>query len=384
MANPIVVVGGGIVGSGIAWQLAERASTILVERDHEPQGASYFSFASLTALDEFSTPQYALKSLGMSHWRRWQKLLADDLGVRWDGEIRWAETPDSAHELRRRIDEGIRRGYGVENLSFEQLAERLPQARPNRVLAASFARYDGQADPPKAIARLREAFTERGGELLVGRATLRFDEDKIYVRAGSRDIEASRVVLATGAETHFFLEKLGWDIPMDPSPGLLVRTVPVEPLVTGTVYVTPESGPSIHLRQQPDGRFLIGERSQDYVATQPTMSHAQELLRQAQRSFPRLAGVDIEQFTVEWRPMPADGMPVVGTLPGMSSMYLATTHTGVTLAPALAELVTRELIDNEPASQLDHCRPGRFARRRAGLVQDLESAFDGATEIFLG
>ena len=63
MSAPIVVIGGGIVGSAIAWQLQKRgAPVVLVERDAEPQGASYFSFASLTALDEASTSLYACSS----------------------------------------------------------------------------------------------------------------------------------------------------------------------------------------------------------------------------------------------------------------------------------------------------------------------------------
>lgn len=385
MASPMVVVGGGIVGSAIAWRLAAGgAETVLVERDADPQGASYFSFAALSALDERATALYTLKGLGMSHWRRWQKLLGDDLGVRWEGETRWAETPEAARDLQLMIDAGTRRGYAVESLDFEQLAQRVPGARPGRVLAASYARHDGQADPPVAIARLREDFAEKGGTFFVGRATLRFDRDGVHVRAGSRDIEASRVVLATGAETHAFLSKLGWDIPMESSPGLLVRTEPVEPLVTGTVYIAPETGPPVHLRQQPDGRVLIGERSQDHVAEEPTRDHALALLRQARRSFPGLAGAEVERFTVEWRPMPRDRMPVVGALPGMSSVYLATSHSGVTLAPALAELVAQELVEGRPADQLDSFRPARFALRETSVAEQVESAFGGPAEMFLG
>lgn len=384
MSSPIVVVGGGIVGTAIAWQLQKRgAPVVLVERDAEPQGASFFSFASLTAFDEPSTSLYALKCLGMSHWRSWQRDMGE-LGVTWDGEVRWAETAESAERLKNKIDEAVRRGYPVETLNYEQLIQRLPNVRPSRVVAASLATDDGQADPPAAIARLREAFTEASGAIETGRASLRFDGDHVVVRVGTQDLEASRVVIAAGAETSAFLDKLGWDLPMAPSPGLLVRTAPVPALITGTVYVSTESGPSIHLRQVSAGNLLIGELSQDYAAKDPTLEHAKQLLRQAQRLLPGLSGTEVEQFTVEWRPMPRDGMPIVGSLPGMSSIYLATTHSGVTLAPALADLIAKELLDNHPAHQLQGCRPARFAAREASLAKEVESAFEGATEIFLG
>jgi glycine/D-amino acid oxidase-like deaminating enzyme len=385
MAGPIVVVGSGIVGSAIAWQLQDRGvETILVERDVQPQGASYFSFASLSALDEPTSELYALKCLGMSHWRRWERELEGDIGLRWDGEIRWSETQQKAQLLRMKIDRAARRGYPVEELSHQQLTERLPNSRPSKVLAASFVPTDGQADPPKAIARLREAFERSGGSLLVGRASLRFDEDNTYVRVGSEELQATTVVVATGAETHSFLEKLGWDIPMEPSPGLLVLTEPTEPVLTGTVYVSPTTGPEIHMRQQSDGRVLIGEQSQEYVTKKPTMRHARELLRQAQRTFPSLSRTRIHQFTVEWRPMPRDHMPIVGPLPGVTSIYVATGHSGVTLAPAIAGLVAQELIYEEPALQLEQCRPARFVHRQIDLARDVEIAFRIPPEIYLG
>ena len=54
--RPIVVIGGGMVGTAIAHELqVQGAATMLVERDVEPQGASAFSFASLSSLEQTST-----------------------------------------------------------------------------------------------------------------------------------------------------------------------------------------------------------------------------------------------------------------------------------------------------------------------------------------
>ncbi|HVL50843.1 MAG TPA: FAD-dependent oxidoreductase [Actinomycetota bacterium] len=376
MAGPVAVVGSGIVGSAIAWQLqALGAPTILVD-DPEPRGASYFSFASLTAMDEPLSEVYALKCLGMSHWRRWQKELGGDIGVRWDGEIRWAESSEGAAALREKVKRAKGRGYPVENISAPELIRRLPHSRPGPVLAASFAADDGQANARKAIARLRAAFEEAGGRLENGRARLRFDGDGVVVRIGSRELEASRVVIAGGAETMSLLHKLGWEVPMDPSPGLLVLTEPMDPVLTGTAYVTPAEGLPIHLRQQHDDRVLIGERSQDHVAKNPNIGHAEELLRQAKRFFPILRNARVSEFTVEWRPMPRDGMPIIGPLPGFSSVYVATGHSGVTIAPAVAALLGPELLEDRASEQMEPFRPGRFADREAFVASEVESAFN--------
>jgi len=60
------------------------------------------------------------------------------------------------------------------------------------------------------------------------------------------------------------------------------------------------------------------------------------------------------------RPMPADGRSIVGPLPGADHLYLAVTHSGVTLAAHLAGLITAELTGGAQAAELAPYRPGRF------------------------
>src|SRR5687768_8437733 len=100
MENPVVVIGGGIVGASIAHELQLKGSgTVLIERDLAPQGASAFSFASISAFDETQRDVYLLKSHGMVAWRRWAKVYGDDLGVHFPGELRWAESSESGRFL---------------------------------------------------------------------------------------------------------------------------------------------------------------------------------------------------------------------------------------------------------------------------------------------
>jgi glycine/D-amino acid oxidase-like deaminating enzyme len=260
MAEPIVVIGSGIVGAAVAWKLQSGGSPTFLIDDAEPRGASYFSFASLSAFDEPLREVYALKCLGMSHWRGWEKELGD-IGVSWDGEIRWAESPRAAEQLRAKVARAAGRGYPVEAVSAGDLARLLPGSKMGNVLSASFVATDGQANPRKAIAKFREAFSRAGGEMVPGRAQMSFGENSVVVTVGERKITALKVVVAGGAQTHRLLDRLGWDVPLEPSPGLLVLTESMDPVLKGTAYVSPADGPDIHLRQQYDDRVLIGEHS---------------------------------------------------------------------------------------------------------------------------
>jgi glycine/D-amino acid oxidase-like deaminating enzyme len=384
MDRPIVVVGGGIVGTAIAYRLqVAETETILVERDIEPQGASAFSFASLSAFDEPQHDVYLLKIRGLEIWRGWAAEFGDALGARFPGELRWAESRESGSQLRTLLGRAVARGYSARFASAADIEAHEPAARPRNVDVATLAPEDGQVEARPAIEVLRDRFAQAGGVIVVGRASLLVGDRGITVRVADDRIEASTVIIAAGGETSSLLDRMGWDIPMDPSPGLLVVTEPLPRFLTGTVYVYPAEAVSVHLRQLPDGRVLIGERAQDEIAKNPTLEHARLLLRQARASFPALGDAVLDHFTVEWRPMPSDQMPIVGPLPGLSSLYVATGHSGITIAPALAEFITQELAEGTEAPRLRPLRPGRFSAHQADAHRSVAEAFGGA-EIFLG
>jgi glycine/D-amino acid oxidase-like deaminating enzyme len=82
--------------------------------------------------------------------------------------------------------------------------------------------------------------------------------------------------------------------------------------------------------------------------------------------------------------MPRDKMPVVGPLPGLPDLYVATGHSGVTIAPALAQFVTQEIVDGVEHERLKPFRPGRFSAHAADAHRSVEEAFDGSSEVFIG
>jgi glycine/D-amino acid oxidase-like deaminating enzyme len=62
--------------------------------------------------------------------------------------------------------------------------------------------------------------------------------------------------------------------------------------------------------------------------------------------------------------MPADGLPIVGPLPGLGRLYVAVMHSAVTLAPVVGRLVAQELVGGVRAPELEGVRPDRFGSCR--------------------
>ena len=84
------------------------------------------------------------------------------------------------------------------------------------------------------------------------------------------------------------------------------------------------------------------------------------LLSRAQRAVGGLEDAEVLDYRVCVRPMPADGLPIVGWLPGAGGLYVGVTHSGATLGLRLAELICADLVSGAPAAELAPYRPDRF------------------------
>jgi glycine/D-amino acid oxidase-like deaminating enzyme len=87
---------------------------------------------------------------------------------------------------------------------------------------------------------------------------------------------------------------------------------------------------------------------------------AAELLRRARRTIRGLDDARVVAHQVCVRPLPPDGQSIVGRLPGIPGLYVAVTHSGVTLAAHLSRLIAAELTTGTPPGPLAPYTPARF------------------------
>src|SRR5512132_764955 len=371
----VVVVGGGILGCSIAVHLVDRGvRPVLIDPERPGQGASTGSFASVSALGKDPASYFQLACAGVASWPRFAERLGE-VGLRRAGEVRWASDPEEGRRLAALVAASRERGYPVRPVDRAELARLLPGARIGSVSAACFAPNDGQVEPPLVLAACRAVLEEAGARLLCGRARVRLGDDGVRVDVGDQVLCPRVCVLAAGAEAVQVAAAIGLDIPTVASPGMLVQTRPLPPLTDRVVYVPGGPGPPVCLRQRADGSVLVGERTQEMVATSPGRDHARALLAQAARFFPVLAGEPVERWWLAWRAMPADRLPILGPLPWLGPLYVAVSHSGVTLAPVLGRLVAAEVADQAPDGLLAPFRPGRFAERTTRVMLEVESVF---------
>jgi glycine/D-amino acid oxidase-like deaminating enzyme len=150
-----------------------------------------------------------------------------------------------------------------------------------------------------------------------------------------------------------------WAEPGARAPGLVVLAGPVAPggltrmVHTPRVHLRPHAGGLVHL-EAPDAAVDL------HTPEEELRRWAAELLDRARRVTGGLDDAAVTGYRVCVRPMPADGQSVVGWLPGAPGVYVAVTHSGVTLGAHLAGLMAAELISGAAEPELAPYRPGRF------------------------
>jgi glycine/D-amino acid oxidase-like deaminating enzyme len=147
----------------------------------------------------------------------------------------------------------------------------------------------------------------------------------------------------------------GVNVPLKDAPGVLVHTTPQRPLIDRIVQA-----PGVHFKQQLDGRIVAGGQIVGGAGTAQTPKADELEIFARLGEFLDFAGA-IEQVTLGYRVMPADEYPIIGFADQCPNLYVAATHSGVTLAPAIGQLAALEILDGVPQPQLAPYRPGRFA-----------------------
>lgn len=367
----VTVVGAGIVGAAIAYSLAKRGIAVtVVDKGRPGGGATSHSFAwiNATAKHPVSYHNFSLRSLCL--WDRFAKGLDTDVGLRWGGQLEWASTEEGAAELESKAQQLQAWGYPCRIIDAAQMAQLEPGLSSRRVTTAVYCELDGMVEPAAAAEACIRAAAKHGAviklETEVTGLSIKSGSNTVdAVVAGEESIAADIVVLAGGVDNTLLAAMAGVTIPQEDSPGVVIRTSPIAQRLlsnVSVVYAPPldPGRPEIHLRQCLDGTAMIGEGTQESLARDDTQEHADELLARAAEYFPSLRGASAVPVPVGYRPMPLDGFPVVGFSPKAPNIYLALTHSGVTLAPLLAQLATMEIADGAQVELLGDYRPSRF------------------------
>jgi glycine/D-amino acid oxidase-like deaminating enzyme len=349
----ITVIGAGIIGASAAWHLAERGADVTVFEAGLPgQGASGRSFGWLNASFFHDEAHFHLRQAGMAAWHD----LTGALGLaaaRWPGCLWWEEQGAGlrAHAARLRA-----LGYPVEEIDAAEFARREPHVTPPAE-ALAFP-VEGAVDLVAAVAaflahpriRVVTGVAVQAVEVASGRVR--------GVRTAQGMLAADAVLLAAGTETSVLAQGCGVALPMLHRPGLLMRSAAVPPLLRHLLI-----SPGLEFRQVADGSILAPTVASHQSDTTEEITERPDLL--ADRALARLRAllpgqpVRWAQVTLAERPVPGDGLPVMGAA-GPEGLHIAVMHSGATLGALAGRLAAAEILGDAPSPLLCGYRPQRF------------------------
>ena len=377
----VIVVGAGVVGTAAAYRLARAGARVtLVDRWAPGRGTSSTSFAWVNSNDKPPRAYHRLNADGMAAHRRLRDDVRGDArqdarqegghgAASWlheGGGLEWTDMAAGRERLQAKADRLRAWDYRVEVLDAPQVHALEPHLRLDGLTAATYCPDEAWVDGPAFAAGVAAAAAARGAVVRTGAEVVgmaRSGDQVIGVRLASGErVTAAWVVVAAGRWADRLAALTGIAVPLAPTCGLLAVTSPVGQGVSRVVHA-----PGMHFRPEPAGGLVLQSGATDATVTpetapDPGLPGCAALLRQLERFLPEAAGARVVEARVGIRPMPADGFPIVGPVAARPGLYLAVTHSGVTLAPLLGEVIAHELTTGQDDARLAPFRPARCVR----------------------
>ncbi|MGK0182071.1 MAG: glycine oxidase [Halioglobus sp.] len=346
MSSLNIIVGGGLIGLSIAWQMARKGMRVTVlEREIAGKKASWAGSGMLTPYSEAGFEDDDLFRMGEKSLHLYPRFLAElkvDLGAEIPmdshGSLIVAKDRDDMEYLQRIHEFKVHKGFPVKWISGEEARDLEPLLSP-RISSAIYLEKECQVNNRLLIEALKKALRLKGGELLEKSAVTEViaEEGKVLgVALGNGEfLEASKVIIAAGAWSGKIKVPLAVQKPMIRPVKGQILTLKME---EGRELHHVVRSPRVYLVPKLDGTLRVGASSEDLgMDERVTAGPVMDLLRDAWELFPSIYECSIEDISVGLRPSTDDHLPCEGGC-GVEGLYYATGHGrgGILLAPLTA------------------------------------------------
>lgn len=332
----IAVVGGGLLGSALAWGLQRLGQSVAVlDEGDVAYRASRGNFALVWVQSKgLGLPDYAAWTKRSSDgWGAFAELLKDETGYdvafRRPGGFHFClserELAARAALLQRLHNQPNMVRYPYEMLERAAVERVLPRIGPE-VAGASFCPLDGHCNSLRLLRALHAGMQAKGARYFSDHLVERIEPHaggfRMVCKGG--ELRAGKVVLAAGNGNKRLAAMVGLKAPVRPQRGQILVTEKVRPFL---------DYPIATLRQTDEGGLLIGD-SVEEAGFDDTVGHGvvASLASRAVRIFPELAGLNVVRSWAALRVMTEDGFPIYDQSREWPGAFVATCHSGVTLA----------------------------------------------------
>ncbi|MGQ4810333.1 Glycine oxidase [Candidatus Entotheonellaceae bacterium PAL068K] len=366
----VVIIGGGIVGTAIAYFLGKAGvKSVVVERDSVGSHASGFAYGGLSPLGGSGIPGPIadIAQEGMRLHRAFAHSLPDETGINLEYRQRPSLTLAFTHQEVQQAQASLawqqqQPGYTA-RWSDATEAKTIEPRISEKTIGAVFIEGTAEVEPYRLVLALARVAENLGARIRHGRVTglKRQGERVTGVILEHGEMACDTVVLAMGPWSGETSAWLHVPIKVRPLKGQILRLRAPGPPFTCSIgwggnYAT----------TKPDGLLWAGTTEEEAgFHEHPTTEGRDTIITSLLKMIPSLTDAQLAQHTACLRPLPLDELLLLGPVPGWQGVYMATGagRKGILLGPAMGRITADLITQGNSHIRIDAFDPGRFARQ---------------------
>lgn len=366
--SDVIIIGGGVIGCSIAYNLSKKGVKVLVIEEKEiGHGGSSRNGGgvrqSARDLRELPLAMYAVKNI----WPNLSEELGTNVEYYQSGNLRLGKTEEHMKILENVVSQGRSLGLELDIISQQEVREICPYCS-DEVIGASYCKTDGHGNPMLTTLAYYKKAIELGAKFIVGEKveSITFSKGKIDgVKTKTDEYKAPKVIVAAGLESRKIINKLGIDVPMQ---GVLVEAMITEAQPQMFAQMIGTAASDFYGHQTEHGSFVFGgmtgiepfasleEEAVTRNVTAPSISRA------ILKYFPILENANITRTWAGFLDITADKVPVLSEVDEIPGLILACGFSGhgYGISPIVGVLMSQMVLEEALTLPLDAFRYDRF------------------------
>ena len=377
----IVVIGGGVIGTSVAYYLSKREATVILLEKGVVAGETTGAGGGLMGLQDKSPGVSLLMGMeSVSTFSTLEEELGYDIGYNREGglipitseqELKWVESQVNPLKL-----EGLETRY----LDRKEISEIEPILGAN-VFKASYCPLECQVNPIKLAKAYANASRKLGAEIIKGSKVLSTEQDskgriaKVITEKG--EISADFFINAAGIWSPEIAQMTGFKIPVLPRKGQIVILGPV---IKREIHAIMHGASYFAIRYENDilsendlGLAFAVEQRDEFIRLGVTRQFvgfdriaqkevSRQIIENAKNIIPSIENFSIFDAVAGLRPYTPDHKPILGIDERIPNLVFATGHEGegTTLAPITGILVSELILDGKTHLPINEFSPSRL------------------------